>query len=91
MASLHFALVDTVLMVTVMFLYNQESAAANVDVKERAELWSTLHCSRTDSLPMDPGKLNRLMFFIYNSMVFHMLNGLLLNLILFLQIFDPVQ
>jgi len=34
---------------------NKESAAANVDVKERAELWSKGHCNRTDSLPMDSG------------------------------------
>lgn len=29
------------------------SVAANIDVKERAELWSKVHCSRVDSLPMD--------------------------------------
>jgi len=34
----------------------QTSVAANVDVKERAELWSKVHNTRTDSLPMDPGR-----------------------------------
>jgi len=39
-----------------MYADNQASVAANVDVKERAELWSKVHSSRIDSLPMDPGE-----------------------------------
>jgi len=39
-----------------LYVDNQASVAANVDVKERAELWSKVHSGRTDSLPMDPGK-----------------------------------
>jgi len=35
---------------------NQASVAANVDVTERAELWSKVHSDRIDSLPMDPGE-----------------------------------
>jgi len=38
-----------------VYVDNQASVAANVDVKERVELWK-VHSSRTDSLPMDPGK-----------------------------------
>jgi len=39
-----------------MCINNKASAAVNVDVEERAELWSKLPSSRIDSLPMDTGK-----------------------------------
>jgi len=48
---------------------NQASVAANVDVKERAELWSKVHCSRIDSLPMDTGNNSKLYAYIQCSQV----------------------